>query len=71
MFFIRKCKVLLFKMEIKYLTSNSSETMVLTTFLTLVSIRRSWKKYYSLEALKKYISEVKLAQMKMNLILNY
>ena len=52
-------------MEIKYLILYPSETSPM-----LVRIRRSWQKYYSLETLKKWFSEVKLAQMKMNLILN-
>ena len=59
-----------FKMEMKYLISNPSETMVLKTSSTLVRIRRSWQKYYSLAVLKKWFSDVKLAQMTKNLILN-
>ena len=44
-----------FKMEMKYLISNPPETMVLKTSSTLVRIRRSWQKYYSLAVLKKVV----------------
>ena len=50
-------------MEIKYLIPNPSEAMVLTTCPMLVQIRQSGKKYYSLEALKRWFSEVKLAHV--------
>ena len=53
-----KREVLHFKMEMKYLCSKSSETMVLATSLTLVQIRRSWHKYSNFvnsEAAKKWI----------------
>ena len=38
--------------------------MILTTSPTLIRIRRSWQKHYSLETLK-WFSEVKLAQTKL------
>ena len=51
MSFVKKCKVLHVKMEVKYFISNSSETIILTS-RTLVRIRRSEQKYYSLEVIK-------------------
>ena len=69
-FFVSKCQALDFKMEVKYLIPYASETIILTTSPDLVWIRRLWQRYYSLETFKNWFSEVKLAETKMNLILN-
>ena len=64
MFIARKCKVLDFKMEIKHLIPYASKTIVSSnsTIMTKVLWFRNPK--------KKWFSEVKLAEVKMNLIWN-
>ena len=49
------------------LISYPSETTVLTVSPTLVRIRRSWRKYYSLEILKKMVFRNEISSNKSEL----